>query len=457
MVSSSPHYPVSRDVSRRTFLQAATGVSLGAVAGRAGASEAPRSFDPTVHGFDFSNWAPGDGRYPEHEHDDVTPTGVEQLIKKRWKTPFSEALGVQVDALPESLLAAIAKQLYVSAVQASAANGHCWGIGYTAQRYFEHPEEVPAGRETASEFDHPMAPLSQPNSNPVSTDIDDYQLFQVLDADAWIGRRGILNPGWIRLDKQVRNVTSAIEEFGTANITLVNPADRSSHIVLAYAVRDAGETTELDIYDPNIRASGYSNGRTRTLTVRAGSDGPTMDPYGDYRTFLYNDRQRIVMARGEASAAPAFSLGSAGLRDELLSVAVFLLQSEGARMTVVDPKGEPVRRDWAPFASRDRSRYDQMRYRYNPEAGRYHVVVTGRSDTEFTFSVHAADRDGELVREEHTGQLAAGETATFAVDIPETGTETGSFEPVESLPDWLLTGGGVAVGAIGAKAVNHIR
>lgn len=438
-----------QSVTRRGYLTSLAAAGLGVVTGR-GRATAER-FDPGRQGFGFANWAPDDGRYPDHDHEAVSPGDVERVIRERWADPFSLSLDVDVESLPSSLLTAIARQLYVSAVQASASNGHCWGMVFTAQHYFETPGAVPAGAETASDLEHPMAPLSNPRRHPVSDDVDDFQLSQVLDADAWIGRRGILNPGWIDLARQVRNLERAVSEFGTATMTLVDPADRSSHLVLAYDVTTRGSTTEVAVYDPNYRARRYRNRGARTITLTR-EGGVSMQPYDGYGTFLYNDRERIVAARGRAAPAPAFDLPRSALRDELLSVAVFLLDSSDARLTVVDPDGRPVRRDRAPFATRGASRYHQMRYRYNPPAGRYHAVVAARAATDATFSVLAADRAGELVRAERSTFLEAGERSRFAVDVPDSGDGSGTVERTESLPEWVVGAGGAAVGAAGSVA-----
>lgn len=447
---------MNRDVSRRAFLGSAAAVSLSAVAGRA-AGRSKRAFDPFRHGFDFPNWAPDDGRFPDHDHEKVSPDEVERVIRERWDDPFANSMGVQIGSLPDSLLTAIARQLYVSAVQASASNGHCWGMAFTAQHYFENPDAIPAGKRSASEFRHPMVPLSNERNHPVSDDIDDFQLFQVLDADAWIGRRAILNPGWIALDRQLRNLSAAIDEFGTATMTLIDPKSRASHLVLAYDVRTNGTRTEIDVYDPNVPARSYKNDLRRTVVVKQKGNGVKMEPYDDYSTFLYNDRERVIAARGQAEPAPAFSLKQAELREELLSVAVFLLDSPDAQMTVVDPSGNPVRRDWAPFATREASRYHQMRYRYNPKPGRYSAVVTGRAATDASLSILAADRKGELVRAERTAYLEPGDSIQFAVDVPETGAETGSVERTNSLPDWAIAAGGAAVGALGTAGAMKAR
>jgi hypothetical protein len=441
---------MAHDVTRRGLLGSVATLSLGAVVGR---GRAASGFDPTRHGFGFVNWAPGDGHYPTHDHESVSEDEVERVVRERWSGSFSNSFGTAVSTLPDPLLTAIARQLYVSAVQSSASNGHCWGMSYTAQHYFENPDAVPAGAETASALRHPMAPLSNPRSHPVSDDIDDFQLYQVLDVDAWVGRRGILNPRWIDLDRQIRNLVAAVEAFGTATMTLIDPRDRSSHLVLAYDVAPGGGRTDVAIYDPNVKAPAYRNGRHRVITIDHTGEGPAMEPYGRYRTFLYNDRERVVAARGQANPAPAFDLPKSALRDELLSVAVFLLDGPDAEMTVVDPAGNPVRRDWAPFATREASTYDQMRYRYNPQAGRYYVSVTARAADDVVFSVLAADQAGELVRAKRTVFLEAGESQRFTVDIPESGDETGHVERTDALPEWAVAAGSATVGALGAGGV----
>lgn len=489
--------------SRRGFLGGLSATAVTAtLGGRARAvvgrprvrGDAEHGFDPASHGFGFVNWSSSSTRFPEHDHDAVTEAEIRTAILDGWGGPLRR-VGIDLAASPE-LVETIARQVYVSANQLSASNGHCYGMTYAAQRYFERPDEVPLGRPSASAFSHPEVPVDEPGKGPVATDVDALQTSQLLDPNAWIGRRGLLAPELIDLDRQLGNLRAVLDDYGTAGITLVDSSSARSHQVLAYDARRRNGRTAVAIYDPNQPASDYADG-PRTLTLgrdvggtpddadgaagnsstdegsgSAGDAGATpaegdgspddpadgegtdggvrMVPYGEYDTFLFNSRERIADARGEATPAPAFGVPAARLADLLRRPAVFTVDSSAVRLVVLDPTGRPLGRDWATFVDRARTPVHGLRYRYGASGGRYRVLVAGRADADYRLRVDAAASGGALLRESVDASIRAGEVHHYEARVPSTPDDSGALRRVDDWSRELLAGAGaLALGAVG--------
>lgn len=235
-------------------------------------------FDPTRHGFGFRNWSSAVPTFLQHRHQSVDESEVRRIVDARWTRPVQRALGVDLGRAPEELIRSIARQVYVSASQESASNGHCYGMVFAAQRYFEEPAAVPLDRETASEFEHPEVPLGRTGreKSPVATDVDVYQNLQLLDPNAWIGRRGLFYPKWLDLDGSIRNVERVLDAFGTAGVTLLNSRTKASHQVLIYDANRIGGRTRLAIYDPSYSADHYRRSGTRHVEGVHSANGARM-------------------------------------------------------------------------------------------------------------------------------------------------------------------------------------
>ncbi|MFC6725786.1 hypothetical protein ACFQE1_15705, partial [Halobium palmae] len=350
--------------SRRSLLRrlGAAATSVGAVRGRAGVAgvagargdagdaELPddsAGFDPAVHGFDFRNWSTADPYFPTHDHERVSEAEIRRTLGRTWGAVLERLFGLSFASLPEALLSAVAEQLYVSANQFAAANGHCFGMSYAAQRYFEHPEEVPLGREHASRFGHPEAPSRDDSRDPVAQDIDVYQTAQLLDPYAFVGRRDLLSPRTIDYEQQLAAVRAAVDAFGTASISLMNSRTHAAHEALVYDyVREEG-ATRLSLYDPNFRAGFYRNDRWRerlSLRVDPGGSPPVrrytagsrLDPRGTsgYDSFVYNRWGRLVSARNGPDAHPAQERETPTLRDQFLGLVTLTLDTASAVLRV---------------------------------------------------------------------------------------------------------------------------
>lgn len=471
--------------SRRTLLRGlgVAGTSGGAALGRAsvararggagGAGDADRTsgFDPAVHGFDFRNWSTADPHFPTHDHGRVSETEIRRTLDQSWSRALERLFGLSFASLPEALLSAIAEQLYVSANQFAAANGHCYGMSYAAQRYFERPEEVPLGREHASRFGHPEAPSRDDSRDPVAQDIDVYQTAQLLDPYAFVGRRELLSPRSIDYERQLAAVRAAVDTFGTASISLMNSRTHAAHEALVYDYAREGSATRLSLYDPNFRAGFYRNDRWRerlSLRVDPGGSPPVrrytagarLDPRGvsGYDSFVYNRWGRLISARSGPDAHPAQARETPKVRDQFLGLVTLTLDTASAVLRVVDPDDRPVSRVESEHMDRSRTDVHAMRSRYGPAAGTYRVAVGATSATDYTLAATVADLVGERLDETVTRSLAAGETHEFRLTIPEDeGDATLERAGVlTGLPDWAtLAASGAVLGAVGAGALGY--
>lgn len=448
-------------VDRRSFLRAVPGAFFASTFAETVRAQEPSrdDFDPAIHAFGFQNWSTAVPTFPEHDHDAVTEAQVSRVIRSDWEDPLDQALGINVPRLAKPLVDAIATQVYVSANQFSATNGHCFGMVYAAQQYYEQPETMPFEETIASDLTNPAAPLDSPAA-PVGSEIDLFQVSQVLNPHAWLGRRGIVRPTWIDLDRQVDNVAAVLAEYGTAGIMLIDHGSFYSHQVLAYEYDRSGSTSRIWIYDPNRPASWYGKGNETVLTITHSEDGAQMEPYGEYETVIFNRHDRLGAATDdEPASTPALNRDSDRLGD-LFRLATFLVDDPAVCLSVIDPAGEPVERDESTFMDRTATEYHSMRYSYDAESGEYTVSVVAREPTTYTLTIEAAAPDGELFLTQQRAAIDAGETHEYTVSIPDSPDGDGSIDRVQSRPWPAVIGGaagGAAIGAIGYGSYRYLK
>ncbi|MFC4357653.1 hypothetical protein ACFO0N_06785 [Halobium salinum] len=467
--------------SRRAMIRGiGVGVaSGGAVLGRSRASRRGRrgvtetdSFDPERHGFGFRNWSSSDPYFPTHDHERVSETEIRRALGRTWGGVTRRLFGLPLASLPSPLVSAIAGQLYVSANQFAAANGHCYGMTYAAQRYFERPEQVPLDRESASEFRHPEAPAGDPERDPVAQDVDVFQTSQLLDPYAWVGRRDLLNPHRIDYRAHLDAVTAAVDTFGSASISLMNSATYVAHEVLVYDYAREGSATRLSVYDPNFGARFYADDWWRgrlSLRVDPDADAPVerytagvrRDPregISGYDTFVYNRWERLIAARNGPDEHPARERGQSRLRDQLLGVLTVTLDAAEAVLHVVDPDDAPVSRVRSEHMDRSRTDTHAMRSRYGPDPGTYRLLVSSGTATDYTLGATLADRSGGRLDASRSRSLDAGEHHEYRLTVPE-GEADATLERAgvrSGLPDWAtLAAGGAVAGAVGAGALGY--
>ncbi|QLG27905.1 hypothetical protein HUG10_10220 [Halorarum halophilum] len=463
--------PQERCLERRRFLArvgaaglaGTTGVRAAgraAATGFAGSVESDDPFDPTVHAFGFRNWSTRSELFPDHAHDAVTRDEVRRTVERNWTGPlFALASGPTATSLPDSLVEAVSTQVYVSVNQLSATNGHCYGMCFAAQSYYERPDRIPLDRESASAFAGPTEPFDD-GAEPVADEIDLYQTAQLLDVEAWLGRRALVRPSAIDYGRELEAVKHAVDADGTASVTLLAGTSRLYHQVLVYDYRRRGGGTDLLVYDPNYGARTYRTdaGREARRIRVSTADSPTTVSYDGYDGFVANRADRRIRLRTD----PDDDSGSNGGGRGLFPMLAVTMRSPAGSLSVLDPEGRPVSRDRAAFMNEDAAGGAALRYRYGAEPGDYRIVVTAAKDTPYTLDVRSAGLDGELLSTSREGHLDAGEARTFRASISDPGdgelSATGEG-PLDDLGPSTLAAlvGGAAVGLGGAVTACRRR
>lgn len=447
------------NATRRRLLTASLSLAAGGLAGRSAGRRSvgrdPEGFDPAVHGFGFRNWSTRESAYPDHDHGAVDEDQARRALGRRWREPVRAGAGVDVRDLPGALLDAVAKQIYVSVNQQSATNGHCYGMVFAAQQYYENPDSLRSGRETAADVTHPEE--SAGDDSPVSREIDIYQFTQFLNVHAWLGRRAMVAPDWISYGAQLDRLASVVDEFGTAGITLFDSADRRAHQVLVYDYRREPDRTRLFVHDPNYPARRYERADAPlAVDVDTAGDRPTVRRYNDrYDGFVFNRRDRILAAQTASGPGSLLADDPGRLRDVAFRLALFLVDPPDVSLTVVGPDDRPLGRDTATYMDRGRSAYARMRYRYGFAPGTYRVRVVGRRATDYTLEALVADDEPRLDAAA-SRSIRAGEVHRYAAAVPDDGT--GSLERDSSgAPSWLAALGGAGVGTGVAGGYAYLR
>lgn len=447
-------------MNRRQFL---TGVSTSlvgsAIVPRSAAAGPPSGpdewFDPSQHGFGFRNWSTNGGTV-EQSVGAIEEDTIREVILEDWGEPMRESVGLSIENLPEVLISLISRQIYTSANQLSGTNGHCYGIVFAAQRYYEEPDAIPLDRNAASEFTHPAEPLDDPTVHPVLDEIEWFHIRQFVDFYGWVGRRALFHPQWINYHSQLADIRATVDNYGTAGVSILNSADQILHQVLVYDYQEEGSVTTLFVYDPNRRADRYAQeGGLLTIEIDTGSDPPRMRPYGrGYDVLVFNRYDRIIRARAEGRAPEGtLATSEAELQDHLFSIALFLAASSAVSMVVVGPDGETVSRDRSAFMDTDRSAYQDMRYRYGAEPGVYRVVVVGDNHDDYEIQALAATATESILEDTVTGSISPGEVHQYEVTIPDTPGEPGHIERVRGADggvDPRVAAGAGAAGTVAA-------
>ena len=417
-------------------------------------------FDPTVHAFGFRNWSTRSELFPDHAHDSVTREEVRRTVERNWTGPlFALATGPTATSLPDSLVGAVSTQVYVSANQLSATNGHCYGMCFAAQSYYERPDRIPLDRESASAFAGPTEPFDG-EDEPVADEIDLYQTAQLLDVEAWLGRRALVRPSAIDYGRELDAVKRAVDADGTAGITLLAGSSRLYHQVLVYDYWRRGGGTDLFVYDPNYGARTYRTDAGRAARrVRVSTDGTDATvAYDGYDGFVANRADRRIRLRTDPDDGSNSNGGGRGLFPML----AVTMRSPAASLAVFDPDGRPVSRDRAAFMNENAAGGAALRYRYGAQPGDYRIVVTAAEDTSYTLDVRSTGLDGELLSTSREGHLDAGGARTFRASISDPGegelSATGEG-PLDDLgPSTLaVLVGGAAVGLGGAVTACRRR
>ncbi|ELY52037.1 hypothetical protein [Natronolimnohabitans innermongolicus] len=299
-------------MSRLTRRQLLCGASLSALVGGLSITAWKRRFDstadaesdgragfaPATDGFGFDNFST-----PPVVPDPVEFVDRSELrtrLLSDWDGPLGMASGISMTGSLERRVRSIADELYGNATRLFGTEGYCYGMAATAQQYFEEPDSMPVDRESASEIEHVNEPLEDGDSRPVREDIERLHRRQFTEIDSWLNRWPLLRPGWIDYQAQERELRDALDDYGSAGLTITGDDVLRGHYVLAYDydVDDTGVT--FAVYDPNDSADEYAgsnDGHTVGVETTGSSYEPRMDAYeGTYDRFLFTSTDRTIRA-----------------------------------------------------------------------------------------------------------------------------------------------------------------
>ncbi|MDG5758970.1 hypothetical protein QA600_06415 [Natronococcus sp. A-GB1] len=294
-------------ITRRTLL---CGLSLSAGVGALSAVSLKRSrstsdggstdgqeFDPRIDGFGFENYATPP--VPPEPTEFVSRRELREELTGRLETPLGTraTAAVQVGSGPR--LGTVVDELYANANRLFGTRGYCYGMVTAAQWYSEEPAAVPLERDSASEIGHVNEPLEDDAAAPVRDDIERFHRQQFLDAESWLRRWALLSPDWIDYETQARELRAAIDEFGSAGITISGEDVLNGHYVLLYDYDVADADVVFAVYDPNDPADRYVADDPPVIGIRTDDHEPLLGSYvGTYDRFLFIPADRAISARG---------------------------------------------------------------------------------------------------------------------------------------------------------------
>lgn len=419
------------ELGRRGFLvRLGAGTTALATIPAVADSRADEGFSPETHGFGFRNWRGTELAYPGHDHRAVSNKEVRRCVERDWRGPFEDLFGTPVSELPDALTGLVASQIRIAAAQLSSTDGHCYGMTFAAQEFFEDPSTLPSDVEYASALRTPE--VTRESGETIGTHIDEYQSTQLLDVRSWLGRHRMLRPQTIDFEAETAALTAAVDAFGTAGVTVVDSTTRRSHQVLAYDYEDVDDGTRLAVYDPNAPARAYRDGRRRTVTVSPTAETP-LSGYSPYDSFVFNRWDRAIRA-GSDPAGPRRTDGEDDFSHLLERAVRFTVTSPNVALSVVAPDGRAVGRNVAEKMDRSRTDVYAMRYRYDAPPGDYRVAVVGKRDATYELTAEAAGLAGSFVQRSVTATVRPGDVREYVVTVPESPDEDATLRERDSYP-----------------------
>ena len=416
-------------------------------------------FDPTVHGFGFPNWdlkEATEPNFPGHNHNEISLQEVRDIIETSWPEKIEEMESVE---FPGSGLAidAIVLQIYLGVNQGTATNGHCYGMTYAAEEYYQSPNQLPSSAAVASDIPDPTG-----KNTSVGDKIDFYQNSQTLNLSVWTTYQLGSSSQDIDYQRQLEAMMNAIDETGTAGVTLYDSNSDSVHQILATGYTSDENTVEVEVYDPNYSADSEAynleNSAVSVVFNRTGSHTTVQSYLGRYDRILYSNTDRRVdltsMLRSEQTRE--------WFKSMLTDVVAFATQSP-VDLTVTDVDGNELSRMTAEGMSLEPTEYDHLRTDFGSQASEYEVELTGTNDGEYTLEVQGRRADGTRLSTSVVGEISEGETHRYQAVLPDESGEQGRLESVtdgdgeEGEPTIVgLAAGGAVAGGLGYGLYRRI-
>lgn len=391
-------------------------------------------YDPATHGFGFQNW--GTGQYDDHDHLSISRDEARRAIQA-WNEPLGEYFDTSLAPVPESTLDLMALVMYVAVNQGTATNGHCYGMVYTSQEYFESPSSIPVEVESPAEIEDPVRPDGSPE--PVADDIDQYHVTQLLNFGAWSSIIYLNSDREIDYGEQAAHIMDVIDSRGTAGLGLTMDYNSlGGHQILGYDYEPAdadprnGEEVTFSFYDPNDPARVYDD-QELTIDVRPGDAQPVQ---------IYNGWNRLLHVATGTDINPALLAfqGTGSILEFLFDNLVAFFTQSPVRMKATLPDGRTVQRQ-VENESSGPTEYEGMLFVPDAPEGEVDLELTGTGDGEYTLEAHSAGLDGVRMDETYTGTISRGNRHRFSATVPESAEESGSLEHVETVEGTLDDGG----------------
>lgn len=257
------------------------------------------AFDPAVDGFGFDNYAtPPESPSPTEF---ISQSDLRDRLTSVVSPPILDWGGLSLDGALRSGIGAIVDRLLSNADWLFGTNGYCYGMAAVAQWYAEVPTAVPVDRDSASEITRIDVPVDR-SATPVRDDIERFHRSQFIDVDSWVQRWPLLRPERIDYRSQARELRDAIDEYGSAGVTITGENVVEGHYVLCYEYDEGDTDVTFAAYDPNVAADEYATDATsRTIGIDTDVGEPLLGSFAEeYDRFLFTREDRVTNEQARA-------------------------------------------------------------------------------------------------------------------------------------------------------------
>jgi parallel beta-helix repeat protein len=266
---------------------------------------AQKRFSPIIDGFQFSN----------NQFTLKTKESIEKVAEDFESSQLAQTIPRVLWPLFEYPIQAIGL----------AQKGYCGGMTYTAEQYFNHPDQLPSGYTNTHDID--MA-----NQETMYQIIYHQWVTQFLEDDYylkwWLLRLGDDPCGLVPFDKELEWIMSELDKGKPVELTLFDVSWNTGreyfmgHAVLAYDYKEVENDIDLYIYGPNYgNTTLYTYQHRQSFSYTTGLDGGqrihlTKDADGNYEIVDWADPdykaacvEGFKITRLGSTEAPTWGLG----------------------------------------------------------------------------------------------------------------------------------------------------